>query len=33
MLAVIEAFAEIMNIPPAQAAVILAKAKKAMRGS
>jgi len=32
MLAVIEAFGEIMNIPPPQLALILAKARKAMGG-
>ena len=32
MLAVIEAFGEIMNVPPAQMALILAKARKSMGG-
>ena len=31
-LALIEAFGEIMNVPPAQLAVILAKARKEMGG-
>lgn len=32
-MALIEAFAEIMNVPPARLALILAKAKKEMGGS
>ena len=32
ILAMIKAFAEIMNIPPARAALILAKARKEMGG-